>query len=128
MSLDDTAALEVRAVAAAWDRAMVENDAVAIGEFMAEEWVIIGSDGAMTDRLGFLVQISAGRLTHDVMTTEDVQVRVYDGVAVLVARGVSAGRFDGHAFREEERQSNVFVRRAGRWACVLTHLSRLNAP
>ena len=28
-----------------WDRAMVENDAEAIGRFMADDWTIIGSDG-----------------------------------------------------------------------------------
>ncbi len=116
---------ELRAAAAAWDRAMVTNDADAIGAFMAEEWIIIGSDGRRTDRDGFLAQVREGRLTHDVMTSEDVEVRLYDDVGVLVARGISAGRFDGHAFREEERQSNVFVRRSGRWRCVLTHLSRL---
>ncbi len=116
---------ELRAAAAAWDLAMVTNDADGIGAFMAEEWIIIGSDGRRTDRDGFLAQVREGRLTHDVMTSEDVEVRLYDDVGDLVARGISAGRFDGHAFREEERQSNVFVRRSGRWRCVLTHLSRL---
>jgi ketosteroid isomerase-like protein len=123
-----TFAIELRAVAADWDRAMVQNDADAIGEFMAEEWVIIGSDGGLTDRTRFLAQVRAGRLTHDVMTTESVQIQTYGDVGVLVAWGVSAGHFDGHAFRELERQSNVFVRCAGRWRCVLTHLSPLTAP
>ena len=121
-----TAEDEVRERAQAWDRAMISNDADAIGLFMADEWVIVGSDGHVTDRTGFLGQIHSGRLTHDVMTTEDAQVIVYDDVATLVARGMSAGHYDGHAFREIERQSNVFVRRDGEWRCVLTHLSRIS--
>jgi hypothetical protein len=45
--------------------------------------------------------------------------------AVVVARGVSGGRYRGQKFREVERSSCVFVRQGGQWKCVLTHLSRL---
>ena len=76
----------LRATAAAWDRAMVENDADA---------------------------------------TEEAQVRIYGVVGVLVAQGISGGRFEGQPFRVAERQSNVFVHEAGEWRCVLTHLSPL---
>jgi ketosteroid isomerase-like protein len=116
---------EVRAAAAAWDLAMVGNDADAIGRFMADEWVIVGSDGRVSDKRQFLAQISEGRLTHHTMTTEQAEVRMYGATAVLIATGVSAGHYDGHAFEERERQSNVFVQHDGAWKCVLTHLSRL---
>ncbi len=116
----------VRAAAEAWDRAMVTNDAEAIGRFMAESWQIIGADGGMTDRAAFLGQIRDGRLSHSTMTTEDAMVQLYGTVAVLVAHGVSAGRFAGGAFRAIERQSNVFVYEAGAWQCVHTHLSPMS--
>ena len=114
---------ELRATAAAWDQAMIANDADAIGCFMADEWIIVGTDGGVTGRAAFLSQIRDGRLSHHTMTTEDAHVRIYGDVGVLVARGVSAGSFEGHRFRVEERQSNVFVRQQGSWRCVLTHLS-----
>ena len=116
---------ELRTVVAAWDRAMVDNDADAIGRFMHDDWVIIGSDGGVSDKPTFLEQIRQGRLSHDTMTSEELRIRGYGEVAVLTAIGVSGGRFDGHPFREHERQSNVFVKEGGQWRCVLTHLSRL---
>ncbi len=116
---------ELEAVASDWDRAMVGNDAAAIGRFMADDWVIVGSDGSVTDKPAFLAHIETGRLTHDVMESTDYRIRVYGDVAVVVVRGVSGGHFDGAAFREVERSSNVFVKREGQWRCVLTHLSRL---
>ena len=119
--------VELQAVAAAWDRAMIGNDADAIGRFMADDWTIIGPDGLVSGKGAFLAHIREGRLTHHTMTTEDIQVRAYGDVAVLLARGVSAGTFDGRPFEEVERQSNVFVKRDGRWLCVLTHLSKLPA-
>jgi ketosteroid isomerase-like protein len=117
----------LKAMVAAWDQAMIENDADKIGQFMHDDWVIVGSDGGISDKPTFLAQIRQGRLSHDIMTSEDLRIREYGDVAVLIATGVSGGLFDGHAFREHERQSSVFVKAHGEWRCVITHLSRLPA-
>jgi ketosteroid isomerase-like protein len=116
---------ELRAVIAAWDSAMIQNDVRAIGRFMADGWTIIGPDGSCSDKAGFLGLIDSGALTHDVMQSNDVTVRVYGDTAVVLAQGVSGGKFRGQPFREVERQSNVFIRQETEWKCVLTHLSRL---
>lgn len=108
-----------------WDAAMVANDPVAIGRHMADDWRIIGADGRVSDKTGFLSLIESGALSHDEMTSDDLEIRTYGDVAVVLARGVSGGLYRGRAFREVERGSNVFVRSDGRWRCVLTHLSRL---
>ena len=82
----------------------------------------------MSDKPTFLALVESGALTHDVMTSEDFNVRVYGDTAVVTARGVSGGKYQGHAFREVERSSSVFVRQDGQWRCVLTHLSRIAPP
>lgn len=104
---------------------MLQNDARAIGRFMADEWTIIGSDGSSSDKARFLGLIDSGVLMHDVMESNDVMVRVYGDAAVVLAHGVSGGAYQGQRFREVERQSNIFIRRGTEWKCVLTHLSRL---
>jgi ketosteroid isomerase-like protein len=116
---------ELIGVAHEWDRAMVENDAAAIARYMADDWTIIGPDGSVGDKATFLGLVKSGALTHDVMESEDFHVRVYGDTAVVSARGVSGGKYQGRPFREVERSSCVFVRQQGQWRCVLTHLSRL---
>ena len=108
-----------------WDQAMVENDVEAIGRYMADDWTIIGPDGSVGDKPTFLGLVKSGALTHDVMESDDVSVRVYGDTAVVTARGVSGGKYRGQSFREVERSTCVFVRQEGSWRCVLTHLSRL---
>ena len=110
-----------------WDRAMVSNDADAIGAFMADEWVIIGPDGRIGNRADFLAFVRSGALTHDVMESEELDVRVYGDAALVIARGTSGGTFEGTPFLLLERVSSLFVRSAGRWRCVSTHLSPLTA-
>ena len=109
----------------AWDESMVANDSQVIGSFMTDDWIIVGPDGSIDGRERFLGLIASGDLRHETMTSEDLIIRVLDGSAIVVARGVSAGTFRGMPFREHERSSNVFVRRDGRWACALTHLSSI---
>ena len=123
--MDGSVSQELIRVANEWDRAMVENDAEAIGRYMAEDWTIIGSDGSVGDKPNFLELVKSGTLSHDVMTSDDLRVRVYGDTAVVTARGLSGGKYQGQPFREVERSSCVFVRQEGQWRCVLTHLSRL---
>ena len=123
--MDDSAKEELIGVANEWDRAMVENDAEAIGRYMADDWTIIGPDGSVGDKPTFLGFVRSGTLSHDVMESDDLRVRVYGDTAVVTARGVSGGKYQGQPFREVERSSCVFVRQEGQWRCVLTHLSRL---
>lgn len=124
--MDATTEQEIRDLVARWDEVMIGNDPDAIGAFMADEWVIVGPDGSVDGRERFLALIASGELTHDVMTTRDMQVRVYGRTAVTVASGTSGGRFRGSPFLLTERASCVFVKNQGRWACVLTHLSPLS--
>jgi hypothetical protein len=67
---------ELLAVVRDWDAAMIRNDADEIGRYMAEDWILIGSDGRTIDRAAFLAVIESGELSHDVMESEDVQIRV----------------------------------------------------
>ena len=108
-----------------WDRAMVENDAEAIGRFMADDWIIVGADGSMSDKATFLGLVKAGVLSHDLMQSEDIDIRRYGDAAIVMARGASGGLYQGRPFRQVERQSNMFIRQGSHWRCVLTHLSRL---
>ncbi len=123
--MDESVREELIGVAHEWDRAMIENDPEAIGRFMADDWTIIGSDGSVGDKATFLGLVKSGELSHDVMESDDLRVRVYGDTAVVTAQGVSGGMYRGQAFREVERSSCVFVRQEGQWRCVLTHLSRI---
>jgi len=116
---------ELRDVATRWDQAMIENDPAAIAAFMADEWVIVGTDGSLGGKARFLSLVASGELVHNVMETHEMDVRFYGHTAVAVAKGVSGGHYRGEPFLLNERSSCVFVKQEGRWVCVLTHLSSL---
>lgn len=49
---------DLRSVVAAWDDAMIHDDADTIGAFMHDDWVIIGEDGGVSDKPTFLAHLS----------------------------------------------------------------------
>ena len=103
--------------------AIAKNDLDAIERFVTDDWIIINADGGIVDRERFLEVIKSGTLTHEMMESEDMRVRVYGDSAVVSALTRSKGKFMGQEFTTHERSTDVFVRRDGQWRCVLTQLT-----
>jgi len=108
----------------AFAAAIVKNDLEGIGRLVADDWIIVDPNGEIVDRTRFFEVIKSGALTHDVMESEDFRVRVYGDSAVVTAITSSKGKFMGQEFSTRERATDVFVKRDGRWQCVLTQLTR----
>ncbi len=104
--------------------AIVRNNLEGIGRLVTDDWIIIDPNGEIVDRARFFEVIKSGALTHDLMESEDFRVRVYGDSAVVSAVTRSKGTLMGQEFSTQERATDVFVKRDGRWQCVLTHLTR----
>ena len=108
----------------AFAQAIVSNDLEGIGRLVADDWIIIDPNGDVVDRTRFLEVIKSGALTHKMMESEDLRVRVYGDSAVVTAVTRTRGKFMKQEFSAQERATDVFVKRDERWQCVLTHLTR----
>jgi ketosteroid isomerase-like protein len=108
-----------------WDEAMVSNDAGEIGQFMAEDWKIVGSDG-ITSKSSFLQFIRSGLLTHNRMDSDETNITIYGNTGIVVSRGTSAGTYNGDDFSLYEWSTSVFIKTEGKWRCVITMLTPAN--
>ena len=106
-----------------WDEAMIGNNVEEIGKFMAEDWIIIGTEGGITSRDSFLDHIRKGDLSHHTMSADQLECRIYGNTGVIVSRGTSAGHYKGQPFSFYEWSTSVFVKTGGRWTCVTTMLT-----
>ena len=114
---------EVLRVEKRFANAIAKNDPEGIERFVTDEWIIINADGGIIDKERFLGVIKSGALTHEMMESDDIRVRVYGDSAVLSALTRSKGKFMGQEFSTYERSTDVFVRLDGQWRCVLTQLT-----
>ncbi len=106
-----------------WARAMVSNDADWIGSFMAEDWLMVSERG-VSDREHFLQFVRSGKLTHsDFEMVGEARVLDLGDSAVVIARIVNTAHFEGTRFDADEWTSDLFVKRGGKWLCVLSHIT-----
>ena len=114
---------ELAKVEAEFANAIVKNSPEEIRQFVSDDWIIINADGGIIDRQRFLEVIKSGTLTHEMMESDDIRVRVYGDSAVVSAVTRSKGKFMEQEFTTHERSTDVFVRHDGQWRCVLTQLT-----
>ncbi|MDV6266633.1 nuclear transport factor 2 family protein [Rhodococcus globerulus] len=124
----DEVQADILAIHEQWSTAIVSNDAERIGRFMADDWVIV-SDSGITSKEQFLSIIQSGELTHSTFDrVNDARVRTYGDTAVLTARLTNTAHYRGRQFDADEWTTDVFVRRNGRWLCVLSHITAAATP
>jgi ketosteroid isomerase-like protein len=105
-------------------RAVTNNDADAVGGFLADDWIIIDPDGGIIDKARFLGVIKSGVLSHELMESADMRVRLYGNTAVVTGLMTTKGKFMGQDFTSCERATDIFVKQNDRWQCVFTQLTR----
>ncbi len=118
---------ELLKLGADWAEAMVANDAERIGSYMADDWVIVSERGISTKE-DFLGHVRSGALTHSAfeMKGNYARVKVYGDTAVMSIRVVNTAHFGGQQFDADEWTSDVFIKRDGRWLCVLSHITQVD--
>ena len=105
--------------------AVAANDTKGISDITNGDWRIIDADGRIISRADFLKVIASGTLKHSALTSSETSARTYGDTAVVTARSQSKGTYAGAAFSTDEISTDVWVRRDGRWLCVLTQLTAL---
>ena len=114
---------EILDFAEQWAKAIISNDAEAIGRFMSDDWVIVGENGA-TNKPDFLSWISSGDLTHETMEmVGEARMKIYGDTAILTAHVTNNGHYKNQPFSADEWTTDVFQRLENRWSCVLSHIT-----
>ena len=106
-----------------WSKAIVGNDAEAIGSFMSDDWIMVSNMG-ICDKPKFLSFVESGDLTHSAMDLAEVaRIEVYGDTAVSASRVTNTARYRGQTFEQNEWTSDVFRKTNDEWKCVLTHIT-----
>ncbi|MEO5808124.1 nuclear transport factor 2 family protein [Devosia sp.] len=111
----------LRTLSAAWDAALIANDAPAVAAFMAEDWVYVTETGPVpkADIVGW---IAAGKLQHfSFETIGPDRIVIHGDTAIMTARKISTGAWDGVPYTADEWISEIYLRQpGGSWLCVLS--------
>lgn len=117
---------EVRQLERAWLDAYEQGDAKAMETIVADDFTITFSNGRVQTKQQIINSLNAARERSSrpaKFHTEEVQARVYGDTVILVGRVITEWQQNGQAVKEQNRYTDTYVKRNGRWQVVASHLS-----
>jgi len=106
-------------------RAVAERDLAAFAAFLADDYLLVDSRGALHDKADVLKQLEDPEVQVAVNETHDHQIRLHGETAVVIAVLLQRGTDHGRAYDVPVRFTDVWLRRGERWVCLSGHASRL---
>ena len=106
-------------------RAIAEGDASVLDDLLAAEFIATTPDGTVLTKQEVIVSLFSPAYEIESFENTDIDVRFYGDAAVVVARGIVRGRYNGQDASGQFRYTRVWVQRDGRWSAVAAHSSML---
>ena len=106
-------------------QAQIHADAKALDRIYAEDFIGVGPSGTVRTKPQVLSDFTAGSLKFQSITTDEVQVRVYENTAVETGLSIMIGQDKGKAVPRDNRFTRVWVKQKGQWRLVANHYSLL---
>ena len=110
-----------------WGNALLKGDVAAFGRCLADEYILTYSDSTLVTKPMALNDLKEGALKIESFQLDDVKVRVYGDVAVVIGLITEKSKFKDEDTSGQRRFTDVFVRRDGRWQAVASHESPVSA-
>ena len=109
-------------------QAQVGADAAALDRIYADDFIGVGPSGTVRTKKQVISDFTSGTLKFQSITTDEVQVRVYENTAVESGLSTMNGKDKGTAVPRNTRFTRVWVKQQGRWRLVANHYSIQSAP
>ena len=103
--------------------AQIGADAVALDRIYADDFVGVGPSGTVRTKPQVIADFTSGELKFQSITTDEVQVRVYENTAVETGLSTMIGQDRGKAVPRDTRFTRVWIKRHELWQLVANHYS-----
>lgn len=110
-----------------WAAAVERNDVEFVNAILADEYVSTYEDGSQGDKAKELALVKEFNQRIDESTIKDFTVRTYGDTAIVRFARTMVGPRNGVRHEVTFRYIDVFVWRDGRWQCVTSQSTRVNA-
>jgi len=105
--------------------AWVNRDVEAYARLLADGYLVTESDGVVMTKAQDLAILKSNENVTTSSVADDFRVRVYGDAAVVTFRVTYKNQVKGKESTGQERFTDTWVKRAGRWQCVAVHVSAI---
>src|ERR1700751_4297810 len=104
-------------------QAQIHADRTALDRIYAADFIGVGPSGTVRTAPQVLLDFTSECLKFQSITTDEVQVRIYENTAVETGRSTMVGQDKGRTVPRDTRFTRVWVKHQGRWRLVANHYS-----
>ena len=104
-------------------QAQIHADATALDRIYAADFIGVGPSGRVRTKPQVISDFTSGDLKFQSITTDEVQVRVYENTAVETGLSTMIGQDKGKAVPRDTRFTRVWIKQQGSWRLVANHYS-----
>ena len=108
-----------------WNNALVKRDVTALSGMMAEDWTVVDPEGTVENKTQFLAEIKSGEDMTTSAMADEMKVRVYGDAGVVLGRNTVKEKYKGKDVSGQYRFTDTWVKKAGRWQCVATAVTKI---
>ncbi|MEP6570596.1 MAG: nuclear transport factor 2 family protein [Acidobacteriota bacterium] len=124
MELDKTDKTTLERLNQEYVDAFMNADVEWYRQHLADDFVVIESDGSVLNKTQFLANTAKGPDVAD-YRLEEVNVRVYGNVALIQATGIWTGK---EGLKGLSRYIDVYVKAKAEWKTVSAQITRASRP
>lgn len=105
----------------------INNDTVEHTRIIHPNFLFIGKDGSLHDRNEYMAGWAHGydQTVIPEFVLEEVQVRIFGDMALIVAKTRDKTMKDGQWAIGETRYTDTYIKQKGEWRCVQVQLTRM---
>jgi ketosteroid isomerase-like protein len=111
-----------------WHNAYLKRDAEPLERILADEYIFVGV-GGNGNKAQAISGLKADTSVYEYSTPYDMDFRFYGNTVIVIGRTKEKGKAqNGTEFVSEFRWTDVFIKKNGRWQCVVAQVVRVPAP
>jgi ketosteroid isomerase-like protein len=108
-----------------WTDALVKPDLAFLDRIKADDYTFTDHEGSVWTKAQSLALLKSGEDVISSCVADEMKARVYGDAAVVTGRNTTKETFKGKDISGQYRWTDTWVKHAGRWQCVATHVSRI---
>lgn len=107
------------------ERATFRNDILALGDLVAENYMLVNSDSTVQDKQSYLADFTVPGFRLDPYVMEEPVLKFWGNTALAAGRLHLAWTQDGRRHTRHVRIVHVWAKDDGRWRLAYTQLTRI---
>ena len=108
-----------------WGDAWTKHDPTAFGQFVTDDYMHTMPDGTVLTKAQAQEEVKSFKGEFTSFVTDEWKVRVYGDAAVVTGRNTYKMQLEGKEVASQERFTDTWIKRDGRWKCVAGHNSMI---